>query len=126
MKSIGFPKMFNTSSSMNVIYDRDAIISNLKTLLVSEKGTLTCDPYFGIRLKRYIYEQNNNVLKDIIIDEIFSEIRTFMPQLLVYRKDIDIVQTEHGKLVANIKLVNKIDYTNEQYSLVIFQNNEEV
>lgn len=131
MKSIGYPKIFNTISSTTIISDREATLSNLKLLLTSEKGTLFGDPYFGVRLKQYLFEQNNGVLKDILIDEIYAQIRTFMPQVFIDRKDIDIIQisnenknAERGKLVANIKLTNKVDYSREFYSLVIFQSEE--
>jgi len=124
MKSINFPQIFNNKTSSSIIVDREATLNNLKLLLTSEKGTLFGDPYFGIRLKRYLFEQNNKVLKDIIIDEIYEQIKIFIPQITVNRKDIDITQKERGKLVANIKIINKIDFTNEIYSLVIFQEEE--
>ncbi len=124
MKSIGFPKIFKNKTSSNIITDKEATLSNLKILLGSEKGQFLGDPYFGIRLKRYIFEPNNNVLKDIIIDEIYSQIKTFMPQLIVNRKDIDVIQTTKGKLVANIKATYVVDYSQENYSLVIFQQED--
>ena len=124
MKSIGFPKIFKNKTSSNIITDKEATLSNLKILLGSEKGQFLGDPYFGIRLKRYIFEPNNNVLKDIIIDEIYSQIKTFMPQLIVNRKDIDVIQTTKGKLVANIKATYVVDYSRENYSLVIFQQED--
>ena len=52
MKSIEFPKMFN-SNSTRLVEDLAATKQNLKTLLYSEKGELFGDPYFGIRLKNY-------------------------------------------------------------------------
>lgn len=124
MKSIGFPKIFKNKTSSNIIIDKEATLSNLKILLGSEKGQFLGDPYFGIRLKRYLFEPNNNVLKDIIIDEIYSQIKTFMPQLIVNRKDIDVIQTTKGKLVANIKATYVVDYSRENYSLVIFQQED--
>ena len=131
MKSIGYPNIFNTVSSANIIEDKEATLSNLKLLLTSEKGTLFGDPYFGVRLKQYLFEQNNKVLKDIIIDEIYAQIRTFMPQIYVERKDIDIVQLDNDNktakrptLVANINLTNRVDYSRDYYSLVIFQSEE--
>lgn len=123
MKSIGFPKMFATTTSSNIIEDKEATLSNLKALIGSEQGSLTVDPYFGVKLKRYLFDQNNSVLKDIIIDEIYSQIMTFIPQVYVNRKDIDIIQNK-GKLIANIKLTSKMDYSQENYSLVIFQSDE--
>ena len=30
------------------------------------------DPDFGIRLKRYTFNQNNYILRDVLIDEIYE------------------------------------------------------
>lgn len=123
MKSINFPKMLNTTST-SLISDRDATASNLKLLLASERGEFTYDPDFGTKIKRYFFEQNNNVLKDIIIDEIYTKIAMFMPQLVVTRSDIKITQTR-GKLSASIKALNRVDYKTNMYDLVLFINDVE-
>jgi phage baseplate assembly protein W len=121
MKSIRFPDMFN-SNSTKVVKDLDATKQNTILLLYSEKGELFGDPYFGIRLKRYIYEQNNYILKDIIIDEIYTQLALFMPQLKVVRSDIKITQ-DKTKLYCSFKATNQIDFTTDMYSLVLY--NEE-
>lgn len=123
MKSINFPKMLNSNSS-NVIKDEEATLRNLRTLLSTEKGEFIDDPFFGIRLKRYIFEQNNYVLRDILIDEIYTQITVFMPQLLVKRDGISIIQ-DRGKLYANIKVMDRVDFTTNMYSLVLFEREDE-
>lgn len=126
MKSIKFPDMFN-SSSTNIVSDFDATQQNLILLLGSEKGELFGDPYYGIRIKRYIYEQNNSILRDIIIDEIYTQIALFMPQLLVKRKDIKIIQNQNGKraqIIATVKATNRIDFTTNLYNIVLFDSEE--
>lgn len=121
MKSIGYPKIFKTKTSSNIIVDKKATLNNIRLLLTSEKGQLLGDPYFGVRLKKYLFEPNNAVLKDIIIDEIYSQIKLFIPQVMIDRRDIDVVQRDKGKLVATIKLTYVVDFSRETYSLVIFQ-----
>ena len=73
MKSIKFPNMIS-HNYVQTVSDEAATLQNLKFLLNSEKGEFTFDPFFGIRLKRYMFEQNNLVLRDILIDEIFTVI----------------------------------------------------
>ena len=119
MKSIKFPKIFN-SVSTNIVTDKEATFNNLYILLRSEMGELFGDPYFGINLKRYIFEQNNNVLRDILVDEIYNQIKVFMPQLTVTRKDITIT-TDKAKIYAHIKGINKLDFTNNTYNLVLYE-----
>ena len=108
MYSVAFPKMFN--SSRTILYkDHEATLSNLKLLLESSRTSLFGDPYFGTDLKKYLFEQNDSILKDLLIDEIYTTILTFMPQLKLNRNDI-IITTDDVDVFATIQCVNLIDY----------------
>lgn len=117
MKSIAFPKMFTTSSTL-VKSDYDASSECIHLLLGSERGTFTYDPFFGIKLKRYTFNQNDYVLRDQIIDEILTALANFAPQLKVERKNIGIKQSG-ARLTATIKATNMADYTTDMYDLVL-------
>ena len=117
MKSINFPKMFNTSSSI-IISDKEATMNNLKLLLLSDTNNFG-DPYFGLNLKKYYYEQNNHILMDICIDDIYTKISLFMPQIFVKREDI-ILTRDKSKIRCYIKVKNVLDYQVSIYELVLF------
>lgn len=119
MKSIDFPKMFN-SNSTRIITDKEATKRNLESLLLSEKGEFLSDPFYGFRLKKYFFEQNSIALRDIIIDEIYTQIALFMPQIRVRRNDITINQDRY-KLYATIKCTYLSDFTTDMFNIVIFQ-----
>jgi hypothetical protein len=119
VKSIAFPKMFNSSSTNVTTTSLQATMQNLLALLGSEKREFEGDPEFGVAIKRYIFEQNNYVLRDIIIDELYTQISIFMPQLIINRKDIAIVQNgKRARLEAIIKVTNKLDFTTNTFNLV--------
>ena len=122
MNTTSFPKMFRSNSTV-IKHNLDASKECLYLLLSSEKGELLGDPEFGVRIKRYTFEQNNYVLKDILIDEIFTQINLFCPQLQVSRNDIEITQ-EKNKLKANIKALNRLDFTTSVYNLVLLEDEE--
>lgn len=122
MNSIGFPKMF-TSSNTVTKKDYDATEQNTFLLCKTEKGEFVSDPFFGIRLKKYTFEQNNYILMDILVDELYSQIKQFMPQLIVNRKDIKIKQ-QGNRLVATFKAINKLDFVTNLYSIKLLQNEE--
>jgi len=119
MKSIAFPNMFNRTNT-NVVSDYYATLQNLKMLLWSEKNELLGDPYFGAGVKRYLYEQNDNVLRDILIDEIYTAIATFMPQLYLERKNITIEAT-HNAVIAHISAMNRINFQTNLYNIVLLR-----
>lgn len=117
-ESIKFPDMFN-SNSTKVVKGLEATKQNTLLLLHSEATELFGDPYFGVRIKRYLFDQNNYILKDILIDEIYTKIAVFLPQIKLNRKDIKIIQ-DRAKLYCNFKATNMIDFTTNTYSLVLY------
>lgn len=90
MYSIAFPNIFN-GSKVNLFKDNDAIKSNLIALLSSNKGELFGDPYYGVRLRTLLWNQAYDpIVRDLIRDDIFEAIYSYMPQITVYRDDISI------------------------------------
>lgn len=122
MKSIEFPRMLN-SNSTRIVKDSDATKQNAVLLLKCEKGELFGDPFFGILLKKYLFNQNNAILKDIIIDEIYTQLALFLPQVRVARSDIQII-FERGKLYCKFRGINQANLKLDSYSLVLYEDGE--
>lgn len=117
MISIAFPDMFNRTVT-NTVSDYDSTLQNMKMLLWSEKGELFGDPYFGTGLRKYLYEQNDLILKDILIDDIYTAIATFMPQILLERKGITI-ESDGVMVTATIEAMNRVSFETNLYNLVL-------
>lgn len=126
MNSINFPNMFRGNSTI-INSDDDSnksILQWLHLLLSSEAGTLFGDPDFGLRLRRYLFDQNNYILRDILIDEIYTQITSFCPSVYLERKNIKI--TADGPILyATIACKNQHTFETNMYELVLF-NAEEV
>ena len=116
MKSIAFPKMFATKTKTNLVDDYDATLQNLIMLLYSEKGELFGDPYFGAGLKRFLYDQNDYVLKDLLIDEIYTAIAVFIPQIRITRDDI-LIEADRTTVTCKIKAVNLLSFETNLYTI---------
>lgn len=115
MYSLAFPDMFTTTRTM-LYEDRDATLSNLKLLLLSFKGTLLGDPYYGTNLQKIIYSNNHQILRDLVVDDIYMAIAEFMPQLRVARSDIRI-WGDRTHLYATISATNLLNYTTNLYEI---------
>lgn len=122
MNSIAFPKMVSNTNT-NIIKDHDATASNLKLLLASDKYSLLGDPYYGTNLKRLMFEQNNQILRDLIIDDIYTAIITFLPQLKIQRKDISVT-SNRAAVYASIRAINLLDYTMDLYNINLTDSEE--
>lgn len=115
MNSIAFPSIFNNTTT-NVVEGRQATAQNLKLLFLSDRGGLFGDPYYGTIIKQLIFEPNNYILRDIVIDAIYTSILQFMPQILVKRKNINILQ-QGTTIYVTIKATNMLDYQTDMYNI---------
>ena len=117
MYSLSFPNMFaNDGTRILLSEDHKATFSNLKLALSSNKNSLLGDPDFGSLLRTRFFEQNTPILQDLIIDDIYTTIIAFLPQLVIKRSDITI--TSDGiDVFANIKCTNLIDYELDTYTI---------
>lgn len=125
MNSINFPQMFSGNSTIinNETNDNKNVLQALHLLLSSENGSLFGDPYFGIRLRKYFFEQNNYILRDILVDEIYTQIITFLPQIYLERKNI-VINQQGSKLYVTISFKNRKNFQNNTYNLVLFDSEE--
>ena len=115
MNAVRFPDMLSSNKTA-IVKDKDATRQNLEMLLQSEKLTLLGDPYFGTNLSKLFFEYNNVVLQDIIIDDIYSAINTYMPQVRVLRDNI--ILTSVGNTVrVHIVAQNLLDYSFDEYDI---------
>lgn len=122
IRSIKFPDIFSNAST-NLVDGHEATAQNLKHTLFAQKSSHFGDPYFGSNIKRRIFEQNDTILRDLIIDDIYTTISTFMPQIRVERKDIEIIQ-DTATVHANLKVKNLIDFNMEEFSIALFNLEE--
>lgn len=117
MKSISYPNMFSGTRA-NTVEGSTATLQNIRLLLNSWRGSLLGDPYFGSNVKKYIFEQNNIILRDIIIDDLLVTLQTFIPQIKVTRKDIGL-RIQDTSLYATINCINKLDSTNNLFEILL-------
>ena len=123
MRSFKFPNMFKPNSSRIWRADEYGKATKQKVLLLlqSERGEFECDPYFGILLKHYMFNQNSYILKDMLIDTIYTHIAIFLPQVKVTRNSIELVADKlRGRLHCKFSGVNQIDYTHNTFNLLLF------
>lgn len=123
MYSIAFPDIFN-GSKVFLYRDYDAIKSNLTALLSSDKGALFGDPFYGTRLKTLLWSQAYDPLvRDLIKDDIFEAIYSYMPQITVYRNDISI-NVINNVVTASIKVRSDSGIDSNLYEIQLLSESE--
>ena len=123
MNAIRFPDMLSSNKAA-IVTERAATQQILKLLLLSNKYTLFGDPYFGSNIRRLLFEYNNVILQDLVIDDIYSAINTYMPQIRVLRQNI-VVTSDGNSVSVTIRAQNLLDYSFDEYTINLL-NVEEV
>lgn len=122
MYSISFPNIF-ASSRTNLIKDKEAIKQNIRLILLSDRLSLYGDPYFGSILKKLIFEQGDSILRDIVIDEIYTCLNIFIPQIVIDRKDISL-NIKNNTVFINMKYYYITDKTSDMYQIELLNMDE--
>lgn len=115
MYSFAFPTML-TNTRSTLLSDLEAVRSNLKLTLQSERLSLFGDPFFGTQLKRLIFEQSHSIVVDLVVDEIYTTIITFIPQVYLSREDIELT-TNGVDLFVTIRYVYLPNNTSDLYKI---------
>lgn len=124
MYSIAFPNIFN-GSKVFLYKDYDAIKSNLTALLSSDRGALFGDPFYGTKLKTLLWNQAYDpIIRDLIQDDIFGAIFSYMPQITVHREDISINIVDNV-VTASIKVTSNSGIESNLYEITLLTGAEE-
>ena len=125
MHSLSWPNIFSSNGKDTLLLeDKEAIKTDLLLILNSERLTLFGDPYFGTALQQVIYQPNNNVLADLIIDELYETIRMYVPQVTVPRNAISIY-SNGVDIGATLQVTYNKDNTSDLYNINLTNNKQE-
>ena len=78
--SIGFPNMFDVSrNKVASINDNASVANRVKLLLLTEPTELYMNPTFGVGLKRFMFQYNNENVIAQIKDRLVDQLRMWEP-----------------------------------------------
>lgn len=116
MYSIKFPNML-LGQKTALVQDHDATYQNLRCLLLSDKMSMLGDPYYGTNLKALLYSQSK-ILKDVLLDDIYTAVAQFMPQVKMSRNDMDIY-VQNQNIYVQFMCTNMLDHVNNLYRICL-------
>lgn len=123
MYSIGFPNIFN-GATINLYKDYDAIKSNLKNLLYSNRGGLFGDPHYGTNIKHILFDQAaDDILKELVKDDIYEAVLSYMPQTSIQRDYIDI-SVQDNFVSVTIKAKNDLGIVSDLMKITLLNTDE--
>ena len=113
-----------TTNTFNQTYDNLVQLqSNVKNLLLTQKGERLAQPTFGSDLHKLVFEPNDGELEEKISNAIESAISQWLPQLTVEKIDIDATADIKDKNQVDISIIFTAKYNQQNFS-VKFKINE--
>ena len=113
-----------TTNTFNQTYDNLVQLqSNVKNLLLTQKGERLAQPTFGSDLQKLVFEPNDGELEEKISNAIESAISQWLPQLTVEKIDIDATADMKDKNQVDISIIFTAKYNQQNFS-VKFKINE--
>jgi len=83
----------------------EAVKQNLELLLQTQKGERLMQPNLGLNLRRHLFEQYTEELRQTIQDEIVNTINVWLPFVQIVKLDVSLGgQDEFGKNTINIRI----------------------
>ena len=101
---------------------QEAVISNLKNLILTQKGERYMQPEFGTSIKTILFENNTGDMRDILRDTIEDDISKWLPY--VNLTSLDIVSSSDMYSI-NIRLYFKITTVGANIVINILANENE-
>ena len=78
--SWAFPNIFNiTNNQVNIIEDTYSIANRTRLMILTDPTELYNNPEFGVGLKRYLWQYNNDAVRGVIKDRITEQLRLNEP-----------------------------------------------
>lgn len=122
MYSLNWPNIF-TNAKTNLLQDKEAAKSNLRLVVASEKEKLFGDPYFGTTIRKYMFSQISQPFADLIVDQIYTAIRQYVPQIYCKRENIQLI-SERGVVYVEIKCQYIYDRELDTYTIELMENQQ--
>jgi phage baseplate assembly protein W len=124
MKGINIKFPLKDDPEKNVLFkqnfvSKDALLSNLLLLLLTDTGERFYMPDYGTNLKKFIFEPKDNTTQTDILEDVKKSVSRFMPEVTItnvrfYGDGID----EQNEQVSDHELKVYIDfvYSNDVFS----------
>jgi len=91
----------NEIIDLKVDYDLNAVKNSLRNMFITNRGEKLLNPYFGIGLASFVFDQATQSTAKIIGDAILTNINTFEPRVQVNRVNV-IANEDDNSYTINI------------------------
>lgn len=92
---------------------KEALLSNLNLLLLTNRWERYFNPLYGTDLLRYVFEQNDDIVRNEIENEIKQTVNRYIPKLIINR--IDFAEPDQNS-ENNLDILINFTYNDDVFS----------
>ena len=96
--------------------------SNIKNLLLTNKGERLGNPTFGTNLLPLVFSQENTDLESRVEEEIRASMGEFLPFINIVSIETNFSETNKNTAIVNVRFTLDVDATSEENLELDFSN----
>ena len=96
--------------------------SNIKNLLLTNKGERLGNPNFGTNLISLVFSQENTDLESRVEEEIRASMGEFLPFINIVSVETNFSETNKNTAIVNVRFTLDVDATSEENLELDFSN----
>lgn len=123
MKSINIKFPLEDDKDKNNLFmlnyvTKNALISDLKLLLLTQRGQRYYMPDFGTNLQKYLFQPQDNTTEEEIIADLRKAVREYMPEITITKVEFYTKQDEgYTELQDNeLRILISFTYADDVFS----------
>lgn len=103
LRGVEFPFKKSSTALPAPVTDNDLIKQSLLQILLTGRTERVMRPEFGCNIQQFVFENNNELMEQLLRTEIASAIGKFEPRALL--QDIQIVRSENEVVLTVVYIV---------------------
>lgn len=108
---VGLRIPFNSSGVFSVVFStKEQLKYNLINLILTEKGERIENPNFGTNIRKFLFENNSDGIKNKIYNDIINSVESYLPEVIIENININESYREYNSL--NIEIIYRVKNSN--------------
>lgn len=115
---VGLKIPFSSPGVFSVVFStKEQLKYNLINLVLTEKGERIENPNFGTNIRKFLFENYSDNIKDRITEDIIASVNLYLPEVIIDNININEKNIEYNSL--NIEIIYRIKNLNSTDTLNI-------
>lgn len=93
---------------------KDALVSNLKLLLLTNKGERYYMPNYGTNLRKFLFEPKDNITVGDIEEDLRNTVKEFIPELTITSFNIYTTEDEEGQQLGENEIGVVVNFSYDE------------